>query len=186
MVENSSFWKYNGSGGSNWSWVSAAGMKKADSAGRTELGLPLNVLFPGQNQGTIQFLVEVNSAVSPFGMVNIAPGSYMTQSYMYRTALTTAIKPVAAAVPSSYALSQNYPNPFNPTTRIDYVLAKSGPVRLSVFDVLGREVATLVGGYQGAGAHVVTFDGTNYASGVYLYSLQAGGEVLVRKMLYLK
>jgi hypothetical protein len=55
-----------------------------------------------------------------------------------------------------------------------------------VFDVLGREVATLVEGYQSAGTHVVTFDGTSCASGVYLYSLQAGGEVLVRKMVYLK
>ena len=186
MVENSSFWKYNGSGGSNWSWVSAAGMKKADSAGRTELALPLNVLFPGQNQGTIQFLVEVNSAVSPYGMVNVAPGSYQTQCYVYRTALTTGITPVAPAAPSSYELSQNYPNPFNPTTAIHYVLERSGPVRLRVFDVLGREVATLVEGYQSAGTHVVTFDGTSCASGVYLYSLQAGGEVLVRKMVYLK
>jgi hypothetical protein len=105
---------------------------------------------------------------------------------VYRTALTTGITPVAPAAPSSYELSQNYPNPFNPTTAIHYVLERSGPVRLRVFDVLGREVATLVEGYQSAGTHVVTFDGTSCASGVYLYSLQAGGEVLVRKMVYLK
>jgi len=186
MVENSSFWKYNGSGGSNWSWISAAGMNKADSAGRTELSLPLNVLFPGRNQGTIQFLVEVNSAVSPYGLVNMAPESYKTQCYVYPTAVTTAITPVAHAAPQSYALAQNYPNPFNPATAIQYVLGKSGSVRLQVFDLLGREVATIVDGYQVAGTHVVRFDGTHCASGVYLYSLQAGGEVLVRKMLYLK
>ena len=186
MVENSSFWKYNGSGGSSWSWVSAAGMKKADSAGRTELSLPLNVLFPGQDQGTVKFLVEINSATSPYGMVNVAPDSYRTQCYVFRTALTTAIRPPASGASSSYALSQNYPNPFNPTTAIRYGLEKSGPVRLRVFDVLGQEVATLVEGYQSAGTHVVTFDGTSCASGVYVYSLQAGSEVLVRKMLHLK
>ena len=186
MVENSSFWKYNGSGGSNWSWVSAAGMTKADSSGRTELSLPLNLFFPGQNQGTVHFLVEVNSAVSPYGLVNIAPASYQTQSYVYRTADITAIAPVVPGTPSSYSLSQNYPNPFNPTTAIRYSLGRSGPVTLRVYDVLGREVATIVRGYQAAGTHIATFDGSRCASGMYVYSLQSGGGIIVRKMMQLK
>ena len=186
MVENSSFWRYTGSGGANWSWASAAGMKKADSAGRTELSLPLNVLLPNQPTGTVQLLFEINAASSPYGMVDVAPDSYKTECYVYRTTLVTAVKPQELTVPATYLLAQNYPNPFNPTTAIEFLMAKSGPARLKVFNVLGQEVATVVSGFQSAGTHIVTFDGTRLASGIYVYTFQAGDVVLTKKMLLLK
>ena len=86
----------------------------------------------------------------------------------------------------TYDLSQNYPNPFNPATQIRYTLEQSGDVTLRVFDVLGKEVVTLVNETQNAGRHVVDFNASNFASGVYLYRLEAGSFVQVKKMILMK
>ena len=91
---------------------------------------------------------------------------------------------IKAAV--GFALSQNYPNPFNPTTMIDYQLPINSHVVLKVFDVLGREVKTLVNGRQNAGNHAVAFDGSRLPSGVYFYRLQAGSYSSTKKLLLLK
>ncbi len=90
------------------------------------------------------------------------------------------------AVPTTMQLEQNYPNPFNPMTIIDYRLAIGGAVRLSVVDLAGREVAALVNEEKGPGSHTVAWDASDMPSGVYVYRLQAGNEVRVRKMTLLK
>jgi hypothetical protein len=90
------------------------------------------------------------------------------------------------ALPATYALHQNFPNPFNPSTTIKFELPKSSVVRLSVFDMLGREVSVLVNERRNAGVHEVKFDGSNLASGVYFYRLQAGDFVSTKRMLVLK
>ena len=96
-------------------------------------------------------------------------------------------------VPSQFRLLQNSPNPFNPTTEIKYTigvdsrqLTVDSKVRLSVYDLLGREVAVLVNGYQTPGEHLVRFDARTLASGVYFYRLVAGGQALSRKLILLK
>ena len=89
-------------------------------------------------------------------------------------------------IPPAYALHQNYPNPFNPSTTIQYELPNSSVVRLSVYDILGREVTALVNERRDAGVHEVRFDGSNLASGVYFYRLQAGDFVQSRKLTILK
>ena len=90
-------------------------------------------------------------------------------------------------LPAAYELSQNYPNPFNPSTKIDFALRNSGKVTLRVYDVLGREVATLVDGYKPAGHHSVTFNAGNLPSGVYIYTLDAPeGTHLTKKMILMK
>jgi len=86
----------------------------------------------------------------------------------------------------TYRLEQNYPNPFNPTTNITYVLPKTENVSLKVYDVLGREVATLVNEVKPAGAYTVPFNASNLASGVYFYKLQAGSFVQTKKMMLVK
>jgi hypothetical protein len=99
----------------------------------------------------------------------------------------------ASPIPTSYALGQNYPNPFNPTTTIKFsVESASGrtgdPARvtLKVYDVLGREVVTLVNEVKQPGTYTVTFDGEKVSSGVYVYQLRAGEFVASRKMLLLR
>ncbi len=85
-----------------------------------------------------------------------------------------------------FGLSQNYPNPFNPTTRIEYSIPKASHVSLKVFDVLGREVATLVEEVQGSGFKSVEFKAEGLASGVYFYRLRVNDSVLNKKMILMK
>ncbi len=89
-------------------------------------------------------------------------------------------------LPKTFALHQNYPNPFNPTTVINYELPKATYVRLTVYDMLGREVATLVNETQDAGYKSVEFSASNLPSGIYVYRLTAGTFVEVKKMLMIK
>jgi hypothetical protein len=89
-------------------------------------------------------------------------------------------------IPSSYALHQNYPNPFNPTTIISYELPKQSHVVLKVYDLLGREVSTLVNEENSAGLHKVELNGKQLSSGVYFYRLTANDFVQIKKMLLMK
>lgn len=89
-------------------------------------------------------------------------------------------------VPGTFDLSQNYPNPFNPTTTITYTLNVKGRVNLSVYDLLGREVAVLVNGNQSTGNHEVQFSGADLTSGVYFYKLQINDQVITQKMILVK
>ncbi|MCG3158768.1 MAG: hypothetical protein DKINENOH_05412 [bacterium] len=88
--------------------------------------------------------------------------------------------------PLLFHLEQNHPNPFNPHTLIRYHLSEAATVTLRVFDLAGREVATLVQAQQAAGTHAAGFDGSALASGLYLYRLEAGGRVASRKMLLMR
>ncbi len=90
------------------------------------------------------------------------------------------------SVPKVYSLDQNYPNPFNPSTTIKYELPKAGLVTLKVYDILGREVASLVNEKQAAGKYSVEFNADRLASGVYIYRIHAGDFVSVKKLMLLK
>ena len=91
-----------------------------------------------------------------------------------------------AELPSSFKLDQNYPNPFNPTTKIKFALPKAGLVSLKVYDMLGREVQTLINQQLNAGEFIADFDGANLSSGTYFYRLQVGDFVEIKKMVLLK
>ena len=88
--------------------------------------------------------------------------------------------------PAGFALAQNYPNPFNPSTTIEYNLVNAGPVKLVVYDLLGREIATIINEVQNAGTHSVTFDASRLVSSVYFYKLEAGDFVSLKKMILIK
>jgi choice-of-anchor A domain-containing protein/uncharacterized repeat protein (TIGR01451 family) len=89
-------------------------------------------------------------------------------------------------IPSSYSLEQNYPNPFNPSTVISYTIPKAGHVTLKVYDMLGKEVATLVNGTKQAGIHQAVFNASGFSSGTYMYRIVSGSFSLTKKMLLLK
>ena len=88
--------------------------------------------------------------------------------------------------PQKVSLSQNYPNPFNPNTTIEYQIPSNTHVELTVYNSLGQEVQTLVNEQMQAGTHEVSFDGSNLASGVYIYRLQADGQVITNQMTLVK
>ncbi len=110
----------------------------------------------------------------------------VTDSILVNVTPATGLEDNLQGIPESYALHQNYPNPFNPQTHIKYALPHAGHVTLTVFDVLGRKVATLVDARKEAGYHLVTLDATQFSSGVYFYQIQAGKFVQIKKMILLK
>jgi hypothetical protein len=100
--------------------------------------------------------------------------------------VTTGINPIGGQIADNYSLSQNYPNPFNPSTNISFAIPQNGFVSLKVYNMLGKEVATLVNGNLNAGAHNYNFNASNLASGMYFYKLEAGNFTETKKMILVK
>ncbi|NWF49808.1 MAG: T9SS type A sorting domain-containing protein [Ignavibacteriaceae bacterium] len=98
----------------------------------------------------------------------------------------TSVDDEEFAFPNEFILEQNYPNPFNPYTRINYSIPQNSFISLKVYDVLGNEVANLVDAQQSAGRYEVIFDGSNLASGIYLYTLKAGNFTSTKKLVLMK
>lgn len=131
-------------------------------------------------------VVAVNNSTGNNPFILDAPGEgryrvnagYKDPSRVWdSTVITIALTAVGdwnSGEPGSYALRQNYPNPFNPATTIEYSLAGPAHVTLKVYDLTGREVATLVDGFEEPGAKSVRFDAAGLATGTYLYRLRAG------------
>lgn len=105
---------------------------------------------------------------------------------LFRIDAITSVPQEPTIIPSEFKLSQNYPNPFNPTTAIHFTLPQSGVASLKVFDMLGRELATLLNEYQIAGARQVNLNASSLTSGVYFYKLESSGATAIRKMLLVK
>jgi hypothetical protein len=89
-------------------------------------------------------------------------------------------------LPKEFSLSQNYPNPFNPSTVINFSLPQDAQVKLTVYDMLGREVAVMVNELRSAGTYSISVDGRSMASGIYVYRLEAGNRTFTRKMTLIK
>ncbi len=135
--------------------------------------------YVGLNGVGINFLTAVEDTVYA---VTFIDGIY---------GFTTASKPMSVGdaqpqIAASYELFQNFPNPFNPTTVISYQLPVSSFVTLKVYDVLGREVATLVNEVKEAGNYSVQFDGSKFSSGIYFSRLEFNGKQLMKKLLMVK
>ncbi|MEQ8524130.1 T9SS type A sorting domain-containing protein [Gracilimonas sp.] len=109
-----------------------------------------------------------------------------SEVWSFTTKLLTSVDN-ESGIPAEFALRQNYPNPFNPSTVIRYDLPVTGAVELRVFDMLGREVAALVDEpNKPAGKYAVTFNAGSLSSGMYIYRLQAGSTVLIKKLTLIK
>ena len=99
---------------------------------------------------------------------------------------TSNVGNISGIAPNEYKLEQNYPNPFNPTTNIKYQIAKNSFVTLKVFDVLGKEIATVVNGYRKAGYYETNWDASQYPSGMYFYKLISGDFSETKKLILVK
>ncbi len=111
-------------------------------------------------------------------------GSYGAAWIFYNPAL--GITPISNEVPKSFSLSQNYPNPFNPSTVIKFEVASYRFIKLSVYDVPGKEISTLVNEQLQPGSYEVNWNASNFPSGVYFYKLAAGDFVETKKMILMK
>ena len=127
------------------------------------------VCFTDANNGTVVAMDGIILRTTTGGIVGIE------ESQVYES-----------TIPKDCILSQNYPNPFNPSTTMEFTLPKSEFVTLKVYNVLGEEIKTLVNNKLQAGNHTYEFDGSNLASGVYLYRIEAGEFQQVRKMVLIK
>jgi hypothetical protein len=138
-----------------------------------------NETLSGLQAGTTYFarLVAVSSDASTVGP---------TQSFVAGVTTSVETWDDGRGTMDDFTLAQNYPNPFNPTTQLRFSLPASHVTRLTVYDLMGREIAVLVDGPMSAGAHSITFDASELASGVYLYELIADGRRVTRLMTLLK
>lgn len=109
-----------------------------------------------------------------------------TYQHAFQVDNPNAVGDPSTMVPAAFRLEQNYPNPFNPTTTLTFAIPVAGEVSLRIFDVQGKEVATLIDGLRPAGQQSIDFDGGNLPSGQYMVRLYSGSQTAVRKMLLMK
>ncbi|OGU78796.1 MAG: hypothetical protein A2W11_03155 [Ignavibacteria bacterium RBG_16_35_7] len=100
--------------------------------------------------------------------------------------IVLGVNGTGGSVPTDFALEQNYPNPFNPATTIKFSIPQSSRVTLKIYDILGREVSTLVNEVRNAGNYEVNFNASGFASGMYIYTITAGDYRASKKMMLLK
>jgi uncharacterized Ntn-hydrolase superfamily protein len=152
------------------------------SDGVSSLSAFLRVAVPGDSISEYGKLsIDINIGNTPDGIDPID-----SLQKVYDSLKVSTIRGNSINIPDKFALSQNYPNPFNPSTTIEFTLPKSEYVELKVYNILGKEVSTLVSNKLNSGNHTYTFDGKNLASGVYYYQLVAGEFHQVKKMILLK
>jgi len=181
--------------GASWTDVSSG----LTNAGVNCLAVSGTNLFAGSMDGVFLLTSNgpswfaVNTGLNDTIVYSLAvSGTYLfagTGSGVWRRPLsemTTDLGDMTSVLPNEFVLFQNYPNPFNPSTTIKYKLPKSSEVSLSVIDMLGRKVSVLVHERMGAGVHEAKFDGSDLASGMYFYRLQAGDYVQTKKLMVVK
>ncbi|MBI5403806.1 MAG: T9SS type A sorting domain-containing protein [Ignavibacteriae bacterium] len=161
--------------------------------------------------GTSNLLVEVcydNNSYTTYSIVNATSAPGMTWGYYtdnmtgclltggasqpIRPNICFYMNPIIGTgsnsnnIPEQYSLSQNYPNPFNPVTRINFDLPKQGLTTLKVYDILGREIRTLVNEVKAPGSYSIDFNGNEFSSGVYFYKLESNQFSDIKRMILVK
>lgn len=148
-----------------------------------------NVVFAAGGGGTSSERFSINSTIGqPVG--GSSYGEAFTIHSGFRQVpgqrLVTSAAEGPEVFPAEYSLAQNYPNPFNPSTVIQFTLPEAADVTLAVYDMLGREVASLVDERKSAGSYDVSFNANNLSSGIYFYRLTTGDFVKIRSMTFVK
>ena len=124
-----------------------------------------------------------------FSSDDVGWGSQFATNVVYKYVgprITSVEEEIINLLPTGYSLSQNYPNPFNPSTKFRYSVPQSSKVVIKVFDILGKEITTLMNEEKLAGTYELTWNASNLPSGVYFYQLKAGEFTQTMKMLLLK
>ena len=142
------------------------------------------------NQYVFNEDADVQAKVNPLSILNgpaaIAMKAKSGSSRFEITISPTSVSNEIEERPVSFSLSQNYPNPFNPTTTINYTIEESGDVNISIYNLMGQKVATLVNEQKSAGQYNVHWDASGLSSGMYYYRLDANGQSITRKMTLIK
>ncbi|MEI7483962.1 MAG: T9SS type A sorting domain-containing protein [Ignavibacteriota bacterium] len=183
------------SNGINWTRIAFFNQpvySLASSGNNIFAGIYYNGIYLSTNDG-INWLsksegLNVYTTVDVFLIANnyIYAGTWVNSIWRRSLAEILGVQYISTETPSKYSLSQNYPNPFNPTTKIKIDIARSGDVKIVVYDVMGREVQTLVNESLKPGTYEVSFDGSMLNSGVYFYKLIIDGFTETKKMLLIK
>ena len=130
-------------------------------------------VFPLNNVGT--------------GYVQMQAGTLRNPDIRIAVDLTAIVNPVSVedekSVVDNYYIAQNYPNPFNPSTRINFGLKNAGNVEITVYNILGNKIATLINEFKSAGNHSVSFNASNLSSGIYFYKIITNEFVQTKKMI---
>ncbi len=166
------------SGDNGATWQSAKFYNKTVSSWTREV-LDISALAAGSSSMKIRFSLVSNGST-------VADGIYIDNIKL--TGYSSIATGISGNIltPDNFSLSQNYPNPFNPATTINYSLPSSGFVSLRVFDMLGKEVRSLISERQNAGSYSVNFDGSNLSSGMYYYKIESGNFSDTKKMILIK
>jgi 5-hydroxyisourate hydrolase-like protein (transthyretin family) len=145
--------------------------------------------------GNLKIIVNRLGFTGDSTNVNVTSTSNIDSINFHLYRFTVGIKQIGIEVPNEFKLYQNYPNPFNPVTKIKFEIPSNGfpigafgndRVVLKIYDILGREIQTLVNESLQPGSYEVTFDGSSLSSGIYFYQLKAGDYIETKKMLMIK
>ena len=131
-------------------------------------------------------LIVMNTGATLNGRALAQTAVTLDANIVTTTVATNIIGADPQQIPVQFTLGQNFPNPFNPETKINYSIAKEGHVKLMVFNAIGNKVATIVNEYKPAGNYAIQFNGSNLASGIYLYRLESGNYSGAKKFILIK
>ncbi len=183
-------------GGATWALLPASGtgtISGIEGSGNDYWYVRGTTIYRSTDLGTTWTLSHTHTAaqndisLAPDGagcMTGWSCGATGTIAKM--TGVPVAVNDPTSNIPTAYKLEQNYPNPFNPTTNITFALPIAGNVELKVYDILGKEVASIVSGNLNAGTHIVPFDASALASGIYIYKINTGSFTDSKKMVLIK
>jgi hypothetical protein len=187
MIESNFLYKYTGSGGTNWFWIPASGMQKADNSNRTEISIPLSTLFTSNSFAqTLKLIFQVNLSDAPYTFMSIAPFNYKEQYFEYRINPSTNVKEQNAEA-IDFELEQNFPNPFNSNTNIKFNLVRDGNTELKIYDSLGQLVKTVISNeYKYKGIYYYNVEMNDLSSGIYFCNLVQGNQKITKPMVLMK
>jgi len=183
-------------GGATWTLLAASGtgtISGIEGSGNDYWYVRGTTIYRSTNLGTSWTLSHTHTAAqNDISLATDGAGCMTgwsggtTGTIAKMTGVPVGINDPTSEIPSAYSLMQNYPNPFNPATSITFALPIAGNVELKVYDILGKEVASIVSGNMNAGTHIVPFDASALASGVYIYKITAGSFIDSKKMVLIK